>query len=82
MSVGVAVEAFASDASEAFWHPDDIPEGIKAGEVSSDREEDTIRCVYVSMATQQIPEEGRRIFAAVGLDLPQFLQNLQLPLPP
>jgi transposase len=30
----------------------------------------------------EIPEEIQRIFAAIGLDLLQFLQNLQLPLPP
>ena len=30
----------------------------------------------------EIPEESHRIFAAIGLDLLQFLQNLQLPLPP
>ena len=30
----------------------------------------------------QIPEETRRIFDAVGLDLPQFLLDQQLPLPP
>lgn len=29
-----------------------------------------------------IPEESYRIFDAVGLDLPQFLRDLQLPLPP
>ena len=30
----------------------------------------------------QIPEDTRRIFDAVGLDLPQFLLDQQLPLPP
>lgn len=29
-----------------------------------------------------IPEETGRIFHAVGLDLPQFLLDQQLPLPP
>lgn len=30
----------------------------------------------------RIPKESRRIFEAVGLDLPQFLRKLHLPLPP
>jgi hypothetical protein len=29
----------------------------------------------------QIPEESHRIFDAIGMDLQQFLRNLQLPLP-